>query len=315
MRREQVLPDPGAARDETAAWRPSPVLDPRWIRRHAERFDIVHVHFGFEACDPRTIEAFCREVRACSRLLVLTVHDLSNPQLPAEHQEGFLACLDALVRHADQVLTLTPTAAGEIERRWGRRAVVVEHPPLLLGPDAAAAPRIAPPRREDPAQAPAGPARLGVLLKDARPSLDLEAVAGLAEVLDQPPAADGSGARLEILHHGRFRAGREEAVAALFARLADRPTARLLRTGAPGRRPPLGGVAARGWTPLVLPYGHGTHAGLLELACDLGVRVLVSDRGHFAAQRPGVVSASTSTTAPPWDGPWSSCCAHPAPPR
>lgn len=34
---EQVLPDPGAARDETAAWRPSPVLDPRWIRRHAER--------------------------------------------------------------------------------------------------------------------------------------------------------------------------------------------------------------------------------------------------------------------------------------
>ena len=116
MRREQVLPDPGAARDETAAWRPSPVLDPRWIRRHAERFDIVHVHFGFEACDPRTIEAFCREVRACSRLLVLTVHDLSNPQLPAEHQEGFLACLDALVRHADQVLTLTPTAAAEIER-------------------------------------------------------------------------------------------------------------------------------------------------------------------------------------------------------
>ena len=40
-------------------------------------------------------------------------------------------------------------------------------------------------------------------------------MAGLAEVLDQPPAADGSGARLEILHHGRFRAGREEAVAAL----------------------------------------------------------------------------------------------------
>ncbi|KTR64516.1 hypothetical protein SA15R_10035 [Rothia kristinae] len=289
MRREQVLPDPGAARDETAAWRPSPVLDPRWIRRHAERFDIVHVHFGFEACDPRTIEAFCREVRACSRLLVLTVHDLSNPQLPAEHQEGFLACLDALVRHADQVLTLTPTAAGEIERRWGRRAVVVEHPPLLLGPDAAAAPRIAPPRREDPAQAPAGPARLGVLLKDARPSLDLEAVAGLAEVLDQPPAADGSGARLEILHHGRFRAGREEAVAALFARLADRPTARLLRTGR------LDDAALEAWLrgldALVLPYGHGTHSGLLELACDLGVRVLVSDRGHFAAQRPGVVSA------------------------
>ena len=286
---EQVLPDQGAARDETAAWRPSPVLDPRWIRRHAERFDIVHVHFGFEACDPRTIEAFCREVRACSRLLVLTVHDLSNPQLPAEHQEGFLACLDALVRHADQVLTLTPTAAGEIERRWGRRAVVVEHPPLLLGPDAAAAPRIAPQRREDPAQAPSGPARLGVLLKDARPSLDLEAVAGLAEVLDQPPAADRSGARLEILHHGRFRAGREEAVAALFARLADRPTARLLRTER------LDDAALEAWLrgldALVLPYGHGTHSGLLELACDLGVRVLVSDRGHFAAQRPGVVRA------------------------
>lgn len=283
----QVPEQEGAVPEETAAWHPSPVLDPRWIREHAHRFDIVHVHFGFETRDPRTIEAFCRQVRACSRILVVTVHDLSNPQLPAEHQEGFLACLDALVRHADQVLTLTPTAAAEIERRWGRRAVVVEHPPLLLGPsadDARPVPAIARGgESEDPGR---GPARLGVLLKDARPSLDLEAVAILAEVLGERSASDGPGARLEILHHGRFRAGREEAVAALFARLVDRPAALLRRTER------LDDAALEDWLrgldALVLPYGHGTHSGLLELACDLGVPVLVSDRGHFAAQRPGL---------------------------
>ena len=283
----QMPEQEGAVPEETAAWHPSPVLDPRWIREHAHRFDIVHVHFGFETRDPRTIEAFCRQVRACSRILVVTVHDLSNPQLPAEHQEGFLACLDALVRHADQVLTLTPTAAAEIERRWGRRAVVVEHPPLLLGPsadDARPVPAIARGgESEDPGR---GPARLGVLLKDARPSLDLEAVAILAEVLGERSASDGPGARLEILHHGRFRAGREEAVAALFARLVDRPTALLRRTER------LDDAALEDWLrgldALVLPYGHGTHSGLLELACDLGVPVLVSDRGHFAAQRPGL---------------------------
>ncbi|MBE8526380.1 glycosyltransferase [Amycolatopsis sp. H6(2020)] len=283
----QVPEQEGAVPEETAAWHPSPVLDPRWIREHAQRFDIVHVHFGFETRDPRTIEAFCRQVRACSRILVVTVHDLSNPQLPAEHQEGFLACLDALVRHADQVLTLTPTAAAEIERRWGRRAVVVEHPPLLLGPsadDARPVPAIARGgESEDPGR---GPARLGVLLKDARPSLDLEAVAILAEVLGERSASDGPGARLEILHHGRFRAGREEAVAALFARLVDRPAALLRRTER------LDDAALEDWLrgldALVLPYGHGTHSGLLELACDLGVPVLVSDRGHFAAQRPGL---------------------------
>lgn len=283
----QMPEQEGAVPEETAAWHPSPVLDPRWIREHAHRFDIVHVHFGFETRDPRTIEAFCRQVRACSRILVVTVHDLSNPQLPAEHQEGFLACLDALVRHADQVLTLTPTAAAEIERRWGRRAVVVEHPPLLLGPsadDARPVPAIARGgESEDPGR---GPARLGVLLKDARPSLDLEAVAILAEVLGERSASDGPGARLEILHHGRFRAGREEAVAALFARLVDRPAALLRRTER------LDDAALEDWLrgldALVLPYGHGTHSGLLELACDLGVPVLVSDRGHFAAQRPGL---------------------------
>ena len=38
---------------------------------------------------------------------------------------------------------------------------------------------------------------------------------------------------------------------------------------------------------LVLPYRHGTHSGLLDLANDLGTRVLYAEVGHLGDQRPG----------------------------
>ena len=123
------LSDPPVPGAPPGQWWPSPVLEPAWVGRHAADFDIVHIHFGFEHRTPAELQALVATLRDLAKPLVLTVHDLVNPHLAvqAAHDAG----LDVLVPAADALVTLTPGAAREIARRWGRRASVLPHPHVV----------------------------------------------------------------------------------------------------------------------------------------------------------------------------------------
>ena len=130
--------DPEVTGARSGQWRPSPILEPTWLRRHAGSFDVVHLHFGFEHRTAPELAAFVATLRALDRPLVLTVHDLENPHLL--DQRAHRAALDVLVPAAAAVITLTPGAAAEITERWSRLAVVLPHP-HVVPLDRIAAPR------------------------------------------------------------------------------------------------------------------------------------------------------------------------------
>ncbi|WP_158544766.1 glycosyltransferase [Blastococcus sp. TF02-9] len=255
---------------DDGGWRPSPALEAAWVDAHAGRFDVLHVHFGFEGRIPGELRDLVAALRRTRRGLVLTVHDLENPHLPT--QEGYARLLDVLVPAADAVVTLTPGAADEIAQRWGRSARVVPHPHV------APLAEIGLPRPQRPRRV------VGLHLKSLRANLDaapvlrslVEAVGRLPrtelrvdvhdEVLDpafprhdaglaqELRAAAGSGA-LDLRVHPRFD----------DAGLLD---------------------YLRGLDVSVLAYAHGTHSGWLELCADLGVPVVAGRVGFLHQQQP-----------------------------
>lgn len=85
------LPDPcprGTPRSRWGWWPPA-MLDPDWVRRHHDEFDVFHLHQGYES--------------------------LENPYEASP--SGHLARLDVLVPAAQQLITLTPGAATTIAAR------------------------------------------------------------------------------------------------------------------------------------------------------------------------------------------------------
>lgn len=118
------LPDPPT--DKTGRWWPPAMLHSEWVRDHAQEFDVLHVHFGFDAQSVESLHSFVEALDAVDRPLVMTVHDLRNPHHADRRDHD--AQLDVLIPAASAVLTLTPGAALEIERRWGVRAEVTPHP-------------------------------------------------------------------------------------------------------------------------------------------------------------------------------------------
>ena len=116
------LPDPVPADGRTVpgGWWPPLMLDPTWIEQHHNEFDVFHVHFGFDAVGPEVLADVVQALKMHDKPLVYTVHDLRNPHHPdpAAHTEQ----QDVLIPAAHALITLTPGAAGVIERRWGRRS-------------------------------------------------------------------------------------------------------------------------------------------------------------------------------------------------
>lgn len=249
------LPDP---LDAEGRWWPPAMVDPGWIAAHAADFDLMHVHFGFESFPPAHLAETLEALREAERPLVLTVHDLENPQLTdqAAHEEQ----LDVLVPAADALITLTDGAARVIRARWGRTARVVAHPALLgtASPVGTAGPRPV----------------VGLALRDLRPNVD-----GPAAVRAARAACRVLGAGLRVTMHDAVR---DEAA---------RDAVRALCTGDElheGPRPDDLELARAiaDCDVQVLPYGHGTHSGWVELCWDLGVPVAVPRLGCFAEQHP-----------------------------
>ncbi len=260
------LPDPPTER--AGQWWPPRMLDPEWVAAHADDFDLMHIHFGFDAQSPQQLRALVEALRAAGKPLVLTTHDLRNPHHAdsAEHD----AQLDVLIPAAARVLTLTPGAAAAIKRRWGVDAVVTPHPHVFEFEDIAR-PR---PERSDFV--------IGVHCKSLRASMDPGAVID-AIVRDLPELP---GARLVVDAHNDIMSPDfiryEPALADQLRRLESDGAIELhvhdfysddeLRDYF--------------WSLdlSVLPYKFGTHSGWAEACYDLGTGVLAPDCGFYAEQ-------------------------------
>ena len=270
------LPDPPVPNASAAAqWWPPVMLDPRWVRDHADAFDVMHVHFGFDHQAPERLRQLVATLAEHRKPLVLTVHDLRNPH----HGEPELhdAQLEVLLTAAADVITLTPGAATEIRNRWGREAHVLPHPHVVEEPTMSRE------RREHDGFV------VGVHVKSVRANMDpLPVIDRIVEDLaGMPGAVLRVDAHCDVMRHD----GRPELhqVAAGLTRLGD--------AGLVDLRVHDYFTDDELWDYLssldvsVLPYRFGTHSGWLEACFDLGTVVLAPDCGYYAEQRPCVTYA------------------------
>lgn len=252
-------------------WWPPAMLDPAWVRANHERFEVFHVHFGFDAIPLERLAATCDALDEHGIPLVYTVHDLRNPHQRCSHDHD--ARLALLAERAARLITLTPGAAAVLEERFGRVADVLPHPHVLP------LERLGAPR----------PAHdgfvVGIHAKSLRANMDVLTVARtLAIALEDLPDA-----RLQINVHD------EVSDRASWA-YDPRAIARL--RGLATRHPHVDLVEHEYfdddalWHYLasldvsVLPYRFGTHSGWLEACHDLGTAVVAPSCGFYAQQRP-----------------------------
>jgi glycosyltransferase involved in cell wall biosynthesis len=264
-----LLPDPLPPGAEPGRWWPPQILDAGWIRTNADRFDVLHLHFGAESFPAEHVADALRAAASVGKPVVYTVHDLENPQLfsQTEHER----MLGAVIPVADVVMTLTDTARDGIAARWGRSALVVPHP------------RVWDASEEAPIGHPHSTVRVGTHLRDLRPNIDGLGVTRALAAAVAAASGDGRSVRATIHLNERVRdeaqAARVESLAAesegvevvRSPRLSDAELAEMLAD----------------LDACVLPYAHGTHSGWLELCHDLGVPVVGPMTGHFGAQHPG----------------------------
>lgn len=251
-------------------WWPPRMLSPQWVREHHEDFDVVHVQFGFDAQSAEALATLVAELRRWDKGLVYTAHDLRNPHHLDRRAHD--AHLDVLVPAADEVITLTPGAAAEIEQRWGRAPVVLPHPHVVEL------------ERFRPRSTDRDGWTVGVHAKSVRASMaPLPVVAALADVVAELP-----GARLQVdVHHDVADAdgARHDPVLMRWLRDAESTGRLALDVHDCFSDEEL-------WQYLesldlsVLPYRFGTHSGWLEACYDLGTGVLAPTCGYFAQQRP-----------------------------
>ncbi|MET0475963.1 MAG: glycosyltransferase [Mycobacterium sp.] len=259
-----VLDDPvphGAT--EPGQWWPPRWLDPTYLRHHLDRIDVVHAHFGFDFSTPAQLTQVVDLLDEQGVPLVLTVHDLENPHFL--DQTAHVERLGILLPAADVVITLTDGAANEIERRWGRRAVVLPHP-HVLPVEAIGARRTA--RHQTV---------IGIHAKALRANVDPWPL--LDRLIDRQPA--DSRLRLDLdddvltgprgLEVGARRLDRYRRAGVdvrMHRRFSDCGLAQYLAE----------------IDVLVLPYRLGTHSGWIEACHDAGVQAVVPDCGYFHQQ-------------------------------
>lgn len=246
------------------------MLEPGWVSANQDRFDVFHVHFGFDALGADVLTAVVQELKAHHKPLVYTVHDLRNPH----HRDPELHILhqDILIAAADALITLTPAAAQEIRRRWDREATVLPHP-QVLGRDQIEAPR-----------PPTDRFVVGVHVKSLRANMDpIPILEALTEITARLPAAELSiNIHDEVfLPDNHWYAPQVGDTVNAFARhdhvrVTEHPYF----------------SDAQLWDYLsslsvsVLPYRFGTHSGWLEACFDLGTAVIAPTCGFYGQQRP-----------------------------
>lgn len=281
VRLPDPVPEEGALSIQSPWWPPR-MLSPRWVRDNHGAFDLMHIHFGFDAVDPQTLRETISELHRWRKPLVYTVHDLINPHQP--DSTAHYALLDVLIRSADELITLTDGAAVEIAAQWGREAHVLPHPHVLDFPTME---RVRQDREAKRLEDPGRVRRVGVHLKGLRANISPAILEPLARILGEIPNTvlqinihrqildpENSEYRQELaqnLIEGQ-RLGKWELVSheyfteeELFEYFASIDVN-------------------------VLPYKFGTHSGWLEAALDAGTAVIVPLCGQYAGQHPSLAA-------------------------
>lgn len=233
-------------------------LDPGWLRAHAREIDLMHVHYGFESLEPEQLRETTATVAELGIPLVLTVHHLQN--VDEADDAHYLQQLGVLIEAAREIVTLTPGAGAEIERRWGRPCSVIAHPHVV-------------PFDQMPLEPPIGD-RLGLRLGDLRARI---AITNIADDLRSVAARWPLTVDVET-HAWEAAAATRELVGSLGAEeIAVR------------ERLPDGALfeAVRRTRAQLLPYRWGTHSSWLEMCLDLGVAVAAPSVGYLREQHPG----------------------------
>ena len=263
-------PAPADGRTVPGGWWPPLMLEQGWVSANHDKFDVFHVHFGFDAIGPEVLTQVVEDLKTHGKPLVYTVHDLRNPHPPG--LEDHIRQQEVLVAAADELVTLTPGAAQEIWNRWGRRCRVLSHPHVLESD------RIE--RTRDVGDR----FVVGVHAKSLRANMDpLPIVEALVEILSVLPSAV-----LQIDVH-------DEIFDPANHWFAPRTGAALLEYDRYGHvRVQVHPYFSDGelWDYLasldvsVLPYRFGSHSGWLEACFDLGTAVIVPSCGFYSQQRP-----------------------------
>jgi hypothetical protein len=258
-----------------SAPRPPAAFDPAWLERNLGDMQIVHVH----ALTPRTsaeqVRAAVKATRAAGRPLVVTAYHLSDPTGldPAAYAEQ----LDVLIPAADQVITVTGSAAEEISRRWSVTADVQPHPHAV---------DFVRMRRERPAVGPTSPYLVGVHLGSLRLASDpVQVTAALAAAAQQTP-----GVRLVLFVHDHLLDSDSTRYDPATIREIDR-----LVTAAGGtlkaHRPMTDSQLwdnIFGLDAALLPPFFGSHSLWPEACFDLGTQAISPAASHVSQQRPGL---------------------------
>lgn len=263
------------------------MLTPKWVKENHQRFDLMHIHFGFDAVDPQTLRSTFAELHHFHKPLVYTVHDLINPHQPdaTAHRQ----ILDILIASADELITLTDGAAAEIAAQWHRAAHVLPHPHVV---DFATMDRLRR-RRDLLVNSAQGRTRhIGVHLKGMRANISPAILEPLARIV-----ADIPDAELQVnIHHQVLDPSNSDYRSDLAGQLLD------------GDKQGKWDLVAHEYFSEqelfdylgsldvnVLPYRFGTHSGWLEAALDTGAAVVVPDCGQYMGQHPSVAPYR-------WDG-------------
>jgi hypothetical protein len=233
--------------------------DAAWLTENADGIDVLHVHAGRASLPAGSLVCWAETVRRLGIGLVVTVHQLRDPARPLTG--GYEAAVDALLGTAEVVLTLTPGAADEILDRYGRTAIVVAHPSVVAPDSELGAQRGLVGLRLGPAS-PAVPNPVGLV----RGALS---------------GALSGGGRLRVL----VASGDAAALSGQVRAMADRGDIELVV-----HQPEEWAAQVQQLHVVVLPERYGTHSVDVEIARDVGTRVVAPSCGWFADQWSDVVT-------------------------
>ncbi len=222
---------------------------------------IVHLHFGFEGRSASDVACWLDQLATAGISLVHTVHDLVNPHLV--DQRPYEALVGLLVARAGAVITLTEWAATEVERRHGRRPMVIAHPHVV--------PLVELQRRARHVDRPGRRRGIYVHAATCRPNLDVGLLAKVAAAA-RPWGGVHVHLRTPLTERARF-------VRECCVRWSDTHVETRGRLTDADLWDRLANATA-----LLLPYRWGTHSGLLEAARDLGTPVLAPAIGGYRDQ-------------------------------
>jgi hypothetical protein len=263
-------PVPADGRTVPGGWWPPLMLEPGWVRSNHERFDVFHLHFGFDAIGPDVLTTVMEELNAHDKPFVYTVHDLRNPHHPESRAHAEQQ--DILVGAADELITLTVGAAQEIRKRWGRECRVLPHPHVLASD------------RIERARSAGDQFVVGVHAKSLRANMDpLPIVDALVEIVSAlPQAVLQINVHDEIFDPANHWYAPQTGTELVGYRRYDHVWVVVHPYFSDSELwEYLASLSAS-----VLPYRFGSHSGWLEACFDLGTAVIAPSCGFYGQQRP-----------------------------